>query len=97
MEKNKDHRLRFPFLVGLLPAIMLVFIFCLYNSQIRHGDEYRARSIASNATRENVEASRGILTDRNGKVLVTNQQIYTLRFSREVFPTMSLSTRPSGV
>ena len=85
MEKNKDHRLRFPFLVGLLLAIMLVFIFCLYNSQIRHGDEYRARSIASNATRENVEASRGILTDRNGKVLVTNQQIYTLRFSREGF------------
>ena len=85
MEQNKDHRLRFPFLVGLLLAVMLVFIFCLYNSQIRHGDEYRAQSIVSNATQENVEASRGILTDRNGKILVTNQQIYTLTFSRESF------------
>lgn len=85
MEQNKDHRLRFPFLVGLLLAVMLVFIFCLYNSQIRHGDEYRAQSIVSNATQESVEASRGILTDRNGKILVTNQQIYTLTFSRESF------------
>ena len=85
MEKNKDHRYRFPALVALLLLIVFLFILSLYDSQIRHGDEYRARSVASNATQETVEASRGILTDRNGKVLVTNQQIYTLKFSRDEF------------
>ena len=85
MEKNKDHRFRFPALVCFLLLVIALFILSLYNSQIRHGDEYRARSVASNATQETVEASRGILTDRNGKILVANQQIYTLKFSRDGF------------
>ena len=85
MEKNKPHRLRLPFLGAAFLAVVCVFIACLYIDQIRKGDQYRAQSIASNATQETVEASRGIITDRNGKVLVSNQQVYTLKFSRDVF------------
>ena len=39
-------------------------------TQILHGEENRAKSLASNATSETVEASRGIITDRNGNCLL---------------------------
>ena len=55
------------------------------NPQILHGSENRARSISSNATSEVVPASRGIITDRNGKVLVSNRLAYTLVFDRSGF------------
>ena len=57
----------------------------LYDAQILHGSENRARSISSNATSEVVPASRGIITDRNGKVLVSNRLAYTLVFDRSGF------------
>ena len=78
-----NHRLALFF--GLLILILVAFIISLYSTQIVHGSEYRARSISSNATTETVEASRGILTDRNGKVLVSNELSYTISFSRESF------------
>ena len=43
-----------------LGLIMLLFIAALYSAQILNGSENRARSIASNATWQSVEASRGI-------------------------------------
>ncbi len=71
--------------LGLLGLIVAAFIFSLYSIQIVHGREYRARSISSNANTEVVEASRGIITDRNGKTLVSNKLSYTVTFSRESF------------
>ena len=41
-----------------LGLIMLLFIAALYSAQILNGSENRARSIASNATWQSVEASR---------------------------------------
>ena len=65
-----------------LGLMLLVFVIALYDAQIVHGSKNRADSIASNATWQSVEASRGILTDRNGKVLVSNRLAYTLTFSK---------------
>jgi len=65
--------------------LLLLFFFTLYKNQILLGSEFRARSISSNATTETVEASRGILTDRNGKVLVSNRLAYTLTLSESAF------------
>ena len=61
--------LRLGALAAFLFAAMLVLLAVLYHSQIVQGDEFRALSFASNAASEEVEASRGIVTDRNGKVL----------------------------
>ena len=72
-------------LCGFLGFMILIFLVNLYNIQIVNGSDYRARSLASNATLEEVEASRGIITDRNGKVLVSNRLTYTLEFSSESF------------
>ena len=46
----------------------LVFVITLFDAQIVNGDDYLAQSIRTNAKTETVKASRGILTDRNGKV-----------------------------
>lgn len=66
-------------------AFLLLFAAVLYDAQILHGGENRARSISSNAASETVTASRGIITDRNGKVLVSNRLAYTLVFDRSGF------------
>lgn len=66
-------------------AFLLLFAAVLYDAQILHGGENRAKSISSNAASEAVTASRGIITDRNGKVLVSNRLAYTLVFDRSGF------------
>ena len=72
-------------LLGFFAAFLLLFAAVLYDAQVVHGSENRAKSIASNASSETVTASRGIITDRNGKVLVSNRLTYTLVFSDEEF------------
>ena len=69
----------------LLGIMVILYVAVMHSVQIVHGSEYRARSISSNATTETVGASRGLITDRNGKVLVSNALAYTLTFSRQGF------------
>lgn len=72
-------------LLAFFGAFLLLFAVVLYDAQILHGGENRAKSISSNAASETVSASRGIITDRNGKVLVSNRLAYTLVFDRSGF------------
>lgn len=72
-------------LLAFFGAFLLLFAVVLYDAQILHGGENRAKSISSNAASETVTASRGIITDRNGKVLVSNRLVYTLVFDRSGF------------
>lgn len=72
-------------LLAFFGAFLLLFAAVLYDTQILHGGENRAKSISSNAASETVTASRGIITDRNGKVLVSNRLAYTLVFDRSGF------------
>lgn len=72
-------------LLAFFGAFLLLFAVVLYDAQILHGGENRAKSISSNTASETVTASRGIITDRNGKVLVSNRLAYTLVFDRSGF------------
>mgnify|MGYP002658518969 FL=1 len=72
-------------LLAFFGAFLLLFAAVLYDAQILHGGENRAKSISSNAGSETVTASRGIITERNGKVLVSNRLAYTLVFDRSGF------------
>ena len=85
MKNPHPSRSRLYVLAVALGLMMLLFLIALYDAQILHGSENRAKSIASNATWQQVEASRGILTDRNGKVLVSNRLAYTLTFDKTSF------------
>ena len=85
MKNPHPAKRRVMILLGVFGAFLLLFGAVLYDAQILHGSENRARSISSNATSEVVPGSRGIITDRNGKVLVSNRLAYTLVFDRSGF------------
>ena len=85
MKKSNPYRTRLIVLLGFLAAVLVFFAVMLFHYQIVNGNSYRAQSMAGTARRETVETSRGIITDRNGKVLVSNRLTYTLKFSDESF------------
>ena len=78
-------RRRVYMLLGFFAAFLLLFFAVLYDAQVAHGSENRAKSITSTPTSETVTASRGIITDRNGKVLVSNRLAYTLVLDKSGF------------
>ncbi len=80
MEDTKRFHRRLRFLLMVFVLTMLSFTGLLYQAQVVHYEDYLSRSTTQVAHEETVETSRGIITDRNGKVLVSNQQIYTISF-----------------
>ena len=80
MEESRNLRVRLLVLSALFVACLAAYCATMFDTQIVHGAEYRAMSVRTNTTPEPVEASRGILTDRNGKVLVSNRAVYTLTY-----------------
>lgn len=71
--------------VVLVLALLLTFLCSnLYSIQYTNGPEYAAQAVARVAEVEDVPASRGLILDRNGKVLVSNEISYqvTLDMSR---------------
>ena len=81
MEPSAPHKpSRLYVLAGFLFAVLACYVGSLYNAQVVHYAEYQEQSQRSITKSEKVVASRGILTDRNGKVLVSNRQIYNLSF-----------------
>ena len=67
-------------LCGFLLCVLLAYVGVMYDTQIRNGSYYREQSVRTITTTETVEASRGVLTDRNGQVLVSSRQTYALTF-----------------
>ena len=87
----KQFRYRLIALGGLFAVFLLWFIATMFRAQIVLGDDYRAQSVRTNASVETVDASRGIITDRNGKVLISNRAIYTLEFDSSLVSAESLN------
>jgi penicillin-binding protein 2 len=90
LKQEKQHdpfKTRLIILASFLGAVLLFYFVTLYQAQVVNGDEYLAQSITSTAKTETVSASRGVITDRNGKVLVSNQASYVLRFDASLFET----------
>lgn len=87
MEDNRRFQLRSNILLGLFSICLIGFIFVLHNAQIINGSKYLAQSNTQVTKSYTVESSRGIITDRNGKVLVTNKEIYTIAFDPKLVPT----------
>ena len=83
LEVTPDYRRRLAALYGVLLACILIFAAALYNAQVVNGADYYATSASRIAQEEDVEASRGVITDRNGKLLVSNRQVYTVTFDED--------------
>lgn len=75
--KYKLFRFRSQALLLLSVLLTAGFFVLLYDAQIRHGIDIDASTAANTiVTRETVEAARGEITDRYGRVLVSNQTVY---------------------
>ena len=75
MEEEKQFKHRSSILLGIFILCLLLFCVILYDAQVVNRDEYLAKSSSQVTTTQAVEASRGIVTDRNGNVLVSNREI----------------------
>ena len=71
---------RFRVMAAMALVVLAIYLVVLFNTQVVHHEEYLAKSIQTITRMENVEASRGIITDRSGRTLVTNQSTYSLTF-----------------
>lgn len=77
---HRDSVFRLRVLAGLFLAVLAVFLGVLCDTQVNDYEYYYASSIRTIARSEKVEAARGNLTDRNGKVLVSSRPSYVLTF-----------------
>ena len=78
---RKEHRLlRLGILGGFLVVVLILYLGVLYDTQVNDYNKYLAQSIRSIAREEKVEASRGIITDRSGRPMVSNRSTYSLTF-----------------
>ena len=76
MEGKKFH-IRTGIIAALTAATFLCFFILLYHYQIvQKIDQSTAQSLNTLASVESVPAARGIITDRDGNVLVGNQTQY---------------------
>lgn len=73
-------------MIGVFALCLILFVGILYDAQIVHGDDYRSRSVTQVTTTKTVETSRGMITDTNGKLLVSNQEVYTVTFDPDQVP-----------
>ncbi len=80
MEPDKHYLRRLGILFGIFCMCAMLFGAVLYDAQVTNYEEYYNQSTSRLADSEIVTASRGIITDRNGKILVSNRQVYTVTF-----------------
>lgn len=87
-QKIKNRRL---LVLGTALALCLcVYLGLLFSIQIVHGEDYRTQSVSVNTRSETVSGSRGVITDRNGRLLVSNREVYTLLFDADALDDSSL-------
>ena len=84
MDHKESRHFRLLLLGVLTLAIMLLYTGVLYDVQVTNHEEYLASSVRSIARVEKVTASRGIITDRNGRTLVSNSSAYNLTFDKSL-------------
>ena len=92
MEHKKNFFRRSNLLLGAYLVCLTIFLCILYDAQIVNGKDYVSQSTTQVPTTQTVETSRGPITDRNGKVLVSTREIYTVTFNpKEVKDDLSLT------
>ncbi|SFP78245.1 penicillin-binding protein 2 [Oscillibacter sp. PC13] len=80
MEHREKSNLRLYVLAGFLLAVLAVYIGVLFDTQVNRHQDYLEKSIRTITQEEKVEASRGGITDRNGRALVSSRSSYNLTF-----------------
>ncbi len=79
MNKNYEFEYRQYVIGGVAVLIVIIYLIRLFTLQIM-SDDYK-KNADSNAFLKKVEfPARGVITDRNGRLLVYNQHSYDIRW-----------------
>lgn len=78
--KDSQNDIRLYVLGTLLGLALVIYLGVLYDIQINQHDYYLAKSIRTITQEETVEASRGVITDRSGREMVSSRSSYNLTF-----------------
>ena len=82
--EGKKLRIRTGVLIALLAVMLAVFGVLLYYDQVMNGlDEATTAAINTQVSQTTVPAARGLITDRNGAVLVDNRTMYNVTLDTE--------------
>ena len=73
---GKQFHSRIRVVLLLLAVLLFLFVGVLYNLQYVHGADYLEQSVRKIAETQTVEAARGQILDRYGRVLVDNRTTY---------------------
>ena len=84
MDRKESQHFRLYVLAAMVLAVMLLYVGVLYDVQVTHHEEYLASSVRSIARVETVTAARGVITDRNGRTMVSNSSAYNLTFDKSL-------------
>lgn len=82
----KDGNARFIAVIVIALLVFSAYLFVLFKMQVIDTDYYKKQSESKIYSTESVSASRGNICDRNGQLLVTNETVYTITFSRALMP-----------
>ncbi|MEO8313886.1 MAG: penicillin-binding protein 2 [Pseudomonadota bacterium] len=77
----------------VIAALALVLLGRLVLLQIVHYDHYLDLAQGNRARKEALPATRGLILDRNGKVLAENQASYQLELTREVVTDLEVTLK----
>ena len=80
MDQKGTNNRRLYILAGLFALALVIYLGVLFDIQINDHEEYLTKSVNTIAKKEKVSASRGIITDRYGRELVSNRSTYSLTF-----------------
>ena len=83
----KQFRRRTTLITALFFGLLAVFVCVLYGLQIINGEDYLQQSQRKIAATETVEAARGEILDRYGRVLVTNRISYQVTLDTSLMGT----------
>lgn len=82
-KRKEIYEKRIRFLIGAQVIIFLVLILRLWFLQVVSGDSYRVQAEENRLKIEKIDALRGKIIDRKGKLLATNRLSYALFVNKE--------------
>jgi penicillin-binding protein 2 len=81
-DDQKFLNIRINIVMGVISALFIVLMGSFWWVQVLHAEKYRNLSAANALRSAPVTAKRGLIMDRNGKILADNQPSYSLVLSR---------------
>src|ERR671926_625074 len=91
-DESQNLRVRLRTIQALVLALLTVLGVRLYYLQIANGAYYAERAENQRIRLLPIPAPRGVIFDRNGKILVDSRPIYNVILSREDVKNLDLNT-----